>query len=95
MNAIPVYVFDGLAFSCGADFWRAYLSVVRPEAGAGFGCNLDAFRDALLGGGPGWPGERELCWINTENLRSWRQGRFLAGLQALASDSRAIRLILE
>ncbi|MDH6193670.1 hypothetical protein M2272_000291 [Mycobacterium frederiksbergense] len=35
-----------------------------------------AFRDALLGGGPGWPGERTIELINTEQLQSIRDGVF-------------------
>lgn len=68
-----------------AQFWDAYLAATRPEGAAEFGCNLDAFSDALSGG-PGYPGECELCLVNSSNLGGMGNGEFLLALQEIAAE---------
>mgnify|MGYP005852709671 CR=1 FL=1 len=51
-----VVTIDGSRLTDEAAFWREYLAVVRPDGTEHFGRNLDAFRDAVAAGGPGWPG---------------------------------------
>eukprot|EP01035_Chromulina_nebulosa_P046776 gene46776-63379_t len=38
------------------EFWQRYLDTAKPDGAAMFGRNLEAFWDAIEGGGPGWPG---------------------------------------
>ncbi len=73
-----------------AEFWQRYLDAVEPEGAGMFGCNLDAFWDALEGGGPGWPGEVALVFSNSDDLSGLRTGKgnvpFLDALKAIASE---------
>lgn len=39
-------------------FWREYVDTVQPNGAEYFGRNIAAFRDAVIAGGPGWPGEQ-------------------------------------
>jgi RNAse (barnase) inhibitor barstar len=75
-------------------FWQAYLAVTKPEGAGYFGCNLDAFWDAL-NGGPGWPGECQLKFVNTASLKTLREGRFYQALQEIARDSELVEVHLE
>ena len=68
-----------------AQFWDAYLAVTQPEGAALFGRNLDAFNDALYGG-PGYPGECELCLVNSSNLGGMGDGKFLRALQDISAE---------
>jgi len=68
------------------EFWGRYLEVVQPDGAGYFGCNLDAFNDALAGG-PGWPGEQAVRFVNTACLRSLRQGSFFQSLVEITSQS--------
>ena len=77
-----------------AAFWNAYLDAVKPDGAGRFGRNLDAFRDALLGGGPGWPGECELRLVDSTALSALREGTFLERLEQIAGESESVRLIL-
>jgi RNAse (barnase) inhibitor barstar len=76
------------------DFWRVYLSTVKPEGAELFGRNLDAFWDALAGG-PGWPGECVLRFVNTAPLKRIDDGRFYGALIKIAQDSRIVQVIVE
>ena len=58
-----------------AEFWDTYLAVAQPERADLFGCNLDAFNDALSGG-PGYPGECELFLVNSSALVRLGDGKF-------------------
>jgi ribonuclease inhibitor len=77
-----------------AEFWSAYISAAAPEGVGYFGQNLDAFWDAL-NGGPGWPGECELKFINTYQLQNLHHGRFIHALRDIASQSKFVKVILE
>lgn len=82
---MKTYLLDCSQICCKADFWEIFLKVVQPEGAANFGRNLDAFWDAVSGGGPGWPGECQLTLINTEKLEL-QEPRFFGGLQQIALD---------
>ncbi|MEG3179665.1 barstar family protein [Sphingomonas sp. LT1P40] len=72
------------------EFWQRYLNAVQPESADFFGRNLDAFWDAIEGGGPGWPGEVKLSFTNTSHLSALRLDSgvsFLGELQRIASET--------
>jgi hypothetical protein len=77
------------------ELWEKYVDVTRPEGVEHFGYSLDAFNDAITGGGPGWPGECEIYFINTARVRQFRNGAFHAALERIASDSTSARVHLE
>jgi hypothetical protein len=62
---------------------------------ANFGCNFDAFRDAILGGGPGWPGPCVLRLTNFDQLRVIDGGRLCVALETLAAESRHVTIRFE
>jgi RNAse (barnase) inhibitor barstar len=75
------------------EFWKRYLDAAKPEGAAMFGRNLDAFWDAIEGGGPGWPGKVSLVFMHTAHL-SGLQARsgsvsFLDALKAIADQTSA------
>ncbi|RDD80042.1 hypothetical protein DVJ77_19410 [Dyella tabacisoli] len=78
-----------------AGFWQAYLDAVRPEGATSFGCNMDAFRDAILGGGPGWPGECVLRLMDFDHLRTIGGGHLCRFLRDLAVESRHVTITFE
>jgi RNAse (barnase) inhibitor barstar len=49
-------------------FWRRYLDAAAPERAELFGCNLDAFWDAVEAGGPGWLCGAKLVFTHSEAL---------------------------
>ncbi|NRP18923.1 hypothetical protein LPJGGPFB_02170 [Ensifer adhaerens] len=57
-----------------------------------FGRNLDAFWDAIEGGGPGWPGEVTLIFSHSDQLSKLRtpDGSFLDALKKIANDATEI-----
>ena len=70
------------------DFWEAYVSVTNPAGSEAFGRNLDAFWDALHGG-PGYPGENTVYFVNTSNVKAFRGGSFYTALREIAKESGA------
>ena len=78
-----------------ASFWQAYIDAVSPEGAKIFGRNLDAFWDAISGGGPGWPGECELHIVNTEPLKTFRNGSFYKALKEMTNESKSVQLYIE
>ncbi len=48
---------DGNSCDTQQDFWEKYISQIPAESARYFGKNMDAFCDAIKGGGPGFPGE--------------------------------------
>jgi hypothetical protein len=89
------YIIDCHDMKCEEDFWKAYLAVVNPDGTQNFGRNLDAFWDAVSAGGPGWPGECTLRFINTDALAAWRQGEFVSRLREIAAESTSVVIRLE
>jgi len=88
MNIITI---DCTGITSEPDFWRTYLHAAKPSGGHLFGCNLDAFRDAVTGG-PGWPGECQLSFVNTESLRGINDGRLYQGIKSIAAISSAVSI---
>ena len=50
-------VLDGSEIKTEADLWVAWTNQIDAESARYFGKNLSAFKDAITGGGPGFPGE--------------------------------------
>jgi len=76
-------------------FWTAYLEATCPESAANFGFNRAAFRDAVLGGGPGWPGECVVTLVNADRLRKIDSGQFHRFLEGVAVESSFVRIRFE
>jgi ribonuclease inhibitor len=91
MNTITI---DCAEVTTEADFWELYLKCTNPVHGDYFGRNLDAFWDALAGG-PGFPGEVALAFINTKSIRDIRDGAFYAALKDIASDCETVPIAVE
>ena len=70
-----------------AEFWSRYVAATSPADKELFGQNLDAFWDAVEGGGPGWPGDFALVFKNTATLAPLRAGYFLTTLKRIASEA--------
>lgn len=88
-----------ISIDCGKvateeDFWRLYVQSTNPEGASYFGRNLDAFWDALAGG-PGYPGECELRFINTDSIKSFRSGAFYNALKKIAEDCQTNSIFVE
>lgn len=77
------------------EFWQRYLDVTKAEGAEYFGRNFAALWDAVDGGGPGYPGECELRFVNTSFIRSWRNGDFYDQLEDIASRSTDIKIHVE
>jgi RNAse (barnase) inhibitor barstar len=76
-------------------FWETYVVTVKPEGSRYFGRNLDAFWDAVSAGGPGWPGECELHFLNTEGLKKLRNGYFYQALKKISQESESVKITIE
>ncbi len=84
---------EGSRLTDEAAFWREYLAAVRPDGAEHFGRNLDAFRDAVTSGGPGWPGEE--CRLRIVGHAAAGVGSvFLAKLAEIASEASGFELDL-
>jgi hypothetical protein len=85
-----VYI-DCSGVSSTDEFWQCYLDAVKPEGAAMFGRNLDAFWDAVEGGGPGWPGDVTLVFTHSNHLSELRtqcgSESFLNALKLLADQT--------
>jgi ribonuclease inhibitor len=77
------------------EFWQAYIRDAQPDGVEFFGRNVAAFWDAVSGGGPGWPGECELHFINTQPLRLLNGGQFYASLKRIANESEFVKIYLQ
>ncbi|WP_418136699.1 barstar family protein [Agrobacterium sp. El2ro-1b] len=65
------------------EFWQRYVDTVEPRDSGLFGRNLDAFWDAVEGGGPGYPGEVSLVFMNSAHLSGLKTRNGVAFLDAL------------
>jgi len=77
------------------EFWGRYLDATEPDGAEHFGRNLDAFWDAIEGGGPGWPGEVVLAFQHADalsDLRTSAGGSLLNGLRQVAQQATRIRV---
>lgn len=74
----------------GAEVWLRFIDAAQPQGASLFGCNLDAFWDAIEHGGPGWPGEAKLVFSNSSQLAALevRNGSsLLDGLCRIADEA--------
>ena len=78
-----------------AELWQRYLAASSPDGADYFGRNLCAFRDAVLAGGPGWPGECELRFCNTGQLKAIDEGLLYSALLSIAGSSKYVRMHVE
>ncbi|MBI5536991.1 MAG: barstar family protein [Deltaproteobacteria bacterium] len=85
-NSRPVWVLDCSQVDTPARFWEAYLTQILVEGGEYFGRNLDALRDALSAGGPGWPGRVRIEIHAAERLAAYDGGSFIRALEAIGED---------
>lgn len=78
------------------EFWQRYIDAAKPEDAADFGRNLDAFWDAIEGGGPGWPGDVSLIFMHSDQLRDLRtlnnNASFLEALKTIADETTAVTI---
>jgi ribonuclease inhibitor len=79
-------VIDCQGIGTEAQFWDRYVDAIPPESRRYFGRNLDAFNDALAGG-PGWPGDVDVQFLNAASLRGIRDGDFLSALEEITAQS--------
>jgi ribonuclease inhibitor len=91
-------IIDCTGVASADELWQRYLNAAKPENASMFGRNLDAFWDAVEGGGPGWPGEVNLTFKHSDQLSPLRtrggNGSFLDELRRIASDVSALRITL-
>ena len=76
-------------------FWSAYVDEVQPQGALLFGRNLEAFWDAVSGGGPGWPGKCVLRFTHSERLAQIDGGRFFEGLKRIAAEAEQVRIVFD
>lgn len=91
---MPVITINCRNITTEPALWSRYLQLTDADGAEYFGCNLDAFSDALHGG-PGWPGECSLHFIETETIQLWQQGHFYQLLKSIAQRSAMIRVIVD
>lgn len=80
------------------EFWQRYVDAAQPNAANLFGRNLDAFWDAIEGGGPGWPGKVRLVFRHSNELAavdSRREVSLLEGLRRIANEATFMEIRLE
>jgi RNAse (barnase) inhibitor barstar len=89
-------VIDCFGIGSTEEFWQRYVDAARPEGASVFGRNLDAFWDAIEGGGPGWPGEVTLVFMHSDQLRDLRTSNnnasFLDALKTIADEATAVSM---
>ena len=82
----------------GTELWARYVDAAQPEGARSFGRNLDAFWDAISGGGPGWPGEDvELLFTNSDALAALKSGSgpsYLTLMEKFARNQKAVKITL-
>jgi len=91
----PTITIDCAKVTSEEEFWLLYLQSVDAQNGHVFGRNLDAFWDALEGGGPGWPGDVHLHFVNTQSLAPLRGRKFLTILRRLAGELTTPRVTID
>lgn len=78
-----------------ADFWNSYASQIPADSSQYFGKNLNAFNDAITGGGPGFPGDCIIEIVGTKKLRSIFGNEEFDFIIKLLQDAEFVDLILE
>jgi len=91
-------IIDCTGVTTADELWQRYVDAAKPEDASMFGRNLDAFWDAVEGGGPGWPGEVNLTFKHSDQLSTLRtpggNGSVLEGLRCIAAGVSALRIKL-
>lgn len=81
------------------ELWQRYIDAAKPSGASMFGRNLDAFWDAIEGGGPGWPGNVVLVFEHSRQLSAFTtvggQRSYLDALTEIADQASivAVKLI--
>ena len=89
---MATYTLDGSHIHTQTHF-QEYLAVVKPDR-EGFGCNLDAFNDALWGG-PGYPGDDSIFRIlNSKQMTQSLGEHFVSVLREICEDKGRAKLEL-
>jgi hypothetical protein len=90
---VRVATIDGSRLRCEDDFWQEYLMAFQPEGSMYFGRNIAAFREAVVAGGPGWPGKR--CRLVIANhMAAWVGPCFFDQLAEIAAEAPGFELVL-
>ena len=89
------FVIDCCTVTSKMDLWEKYLEITQPEGVEFFGYNLGTFNDAITAGGPGWPGECEIYFTNTWQIKKFCGDTFYESLQRIATESTSARIYLE
>jgi len=92
---MKTFVIDCSTVTREMELWEKYIEVTQPEGVEFFGYGLDAFNDAITGGGPGWPGECEIYFMNTARIQKFRDGEFYKSLERIAAASTNARIHME
>jgi len=61
-------ILDGYSYKTKSEFWDDYTDQIPIDSVKCFGKNLDAFSDAITGGGPGFPGNCSIEIIGIKKL---------------------------
>ncbi len=95
---LPVYEIDCKGIKTPYELWQRYLGTVPVHDAQSFGFTLDSFWDGVQWGGPGWPGECELVFKNSNALKDLLTlgGKpFLPAFEQLVADTDRIRIRLD
>jgi ribonuclease inhibitor len=86
-------VIDAAGVSDEGEFWERYVLAAQPEGEGFFGHNLDAFWDAVEGGGPGYPGKVDLHFVNMSALHALPNGKvFMKAFAEIASEAKFTKI---
>ena len=89
----PTVVIDARGVTDEEDFWKRYVIATEPEGAGYFGHNLDAFWDAVEGGGPGYPGKVDLHFKNMASVQSLPNGqKFMKAFAEIAADAKFTKI---
>lgn len=86
---------NGYSCKSQGDFWNQYVNQIPSDSAKFFGRNLDAFNDAITGGGPGFPGDCIIEIVGTEDLEELFGKRNFEYIISLLEEAKFVDLILE
>lgn len=95
---LPVYEIDCTGVQTPYELWQRYLASVPVHDAQSFGYTLDSFWDGVQWRGPGWPGECELVFKNSQALNELKTlgGKpFLPAFEQLIADTDRIKIRLD
>lgn len=90
---VRVAIIDGSRLGSEDAFWQEYLAAFQPVGASIFGCNLAAFNDAVVGGGPGWPG-KQCRLVIANHTAAWVEPGFFDRLAEIAAEAPGFELVL-